>query len=99
MSVADGGIFRLLGARTFAEILPRFISKPTSHKAHKRIFSDRDPLFYWLYALGDVGSRTSLGFITPRSSVRVRPPLPIFPCISINYRRCFIRPFLPLPRS
>jgi hypothetical protein len=34
----------------FAEILPRFISKPTLHKAHKRIFSDRDPLFYWRYA-------------------------------------------------
>jgi hypothetical protein len=34
----------------FAEILPRFISKPMAHKAHKRIFSDRDPLFYWLFA-------------------------------------------------
>jgi hypothetical protein len=36
---------------SFDEILPRFISKRTSHKPHKRIFSDRDILFYWLYAL------------------------------------------------
>ena len=35
-----------------------------SHKAHKRIFSDRDPLFYWLYALGNVGAGSSLVFIT-----------------------------------
>ncbi len=36
--------------RSFAEILPRFISKPISNNAHKRIFSDRDPLFHWLLA-------------------------------------------------
>jgi len=34
----------------FAEILPRFISKPMPNKEHKRIFSDRDALFYWLLA-------------------------------------------------
>jgi hypothetical protein len=61
----------------FAEILPRFISKPMSHKAHKRIFSDRDPLFYWLYALGKAGAGVSLVFITPRSAVRSCPPLPM----------------------
>jgi hypothetical protein len=61
---------------SFAEILPRFISKRTSHKPHKRIFSDRDLLFYWLHALGKVGAGTSLVFITPRSAVRSRPPLP-----------------------
>jgi hypothetical protein len=60
-------------AQIFAEILPRFISKGIFHKAHKRIFSDRDPLFYCLYALGNVGAGTSLGFITPRSGVRVSP--------------------------
>ncbi len=36
--------------RNFAETLPRFNGKPISHEAHKRIFSDRDPLFYWRYA-------------------------------------------------
>ena len=56
--------------KSFAEILPRFISKRTSHKAHKRIFSDRDPLFYWLYALGNVGTGTSLGFITQSSEAK-----------------------------
>ena len=64
------------GSKMFAEILPRFISNLTSHKAHKRIFSDRDPLFYWLCALPKFGATVSLVFITPRSSVRVRPPLP-----------------------
>lgn len=59
--------------KSFAEILPRFISKRTSHKAHKRIFSDRDPLFYWLYALGNVGAGTSLGFLdNPPSDLRSR---------------------------
>jgi hypothetical protein len=48
----------------FSEILPRFISKLTSHKANKRIFSDRDSLFYWLYALGSFGVGFSLFFIT-----------------------------------
>ncbi|CAN5863699.1 hypothetical protein BH18ACI4_BH18ACI4_27810 [soil metagenome] len=57
----------------FAEILPRFISKPMSHKAHKRILSDRDPLFYWPFALHKAGAGTSLGFITPRSGVRSSP--------------------------
>ena|SRR5450759_5249593 len=57
----------------FAEILPRFISKPMTHKAHKRIFSDRDPLFYWLYARYEFGAGISLVFITPRSAVRSRP--------------------------
>jgi hypothetical protein len=52
----------------FAEILPRFISKPISHKAHRRIFSDRDPLFYWLYARYEFGAGISLVFITPRSA-------------------------------
>src|ERR1700681_4923903 len=55
----------------FAEILPRFISNLISHVAHKRIFSDRDPFVYWLYALYAAGAGTDLGFITPRSSVRV----------------------------
>jgi hypothetical protein len=27
-----------------------------SHKAHKRIFSDRDPFFYWLDAQYEAGS-------------------------------------------
>ncbi len=48
-------------------ILPRFISKPLSHKAHERIFSDRDLLFYWPYALGKAGATFSLVFIIPRS--------------------------------
>jgi hypothetical protein len=58
----------------FAEILPRFISKPTSHKPHKRTFSDRDLLFYWLYALGDVGAIASLVFITPKVGGSIPPP-------------------------
>ncbi len=61
---SDNG-FKL--AQDFAEILPRFISKCISHKAHKRIFSDRDPSFYWLYALGRASAGSSLGFIIPRS--------------------------------
>lgn len=32
-------------SKIFAEVLPRFISKPIS-LAQKRIFPDRDPLFY-----------------------------------------------------
>src|SRR5947207_15032743 len=60
-------------AKIFAEILPRFTSKPTVHKAHNCIFSDRDPLFYWLYARYKAGASTCLGFITPRSGVQVSP--------------------------
>jgi len=40
--------------------------------------SDRDMLFYWAYALGSFGAGGSLFFITPRSAVRTRPPLPTF---------------------
>src|SRR5882724_7829390 len=41
-----------------AEILPRFVSKLTSYTAHKRLFSDRDPLFCWLYALIKLQTRS-----------------------------------------
>jgi hypothetical protein len=81
----------------FAEILPRFISKPSSHNAHKRISSDRDPLFYWLYALGSVGAGTSLVFITPRSGVRVSPRYQ-FLHLSISYRYYSLQTVLALPR-
>src|SRR5258708_4071179 len=67
---------QLAPAESFAEILPRFISNLISHIPHKRVFSDRDPLLYWLYDLYKAGAATSLGFITPRSAVRSRPPLP-----------------------
>ena len=72
----DTGLDLPLG--NFAEILPRFISNLISHVPHIRIFSDRDPFVYWLYALYAARAGTDLGFITPRPSVRVRPPLPIF---------------------
>jgi len=60
---------------------------------HKRIFSDRDSLFYWLYALGKVGAGTSLVFITPRSPVQARPPLPSFPSFSISYNRLWLETY------
>src|SRR6266542_4225168 len=74
------------GLAQFAEILPRFISKLMSLRAHKRIFFRRDPLLYWLYALHEAGAGVSQVFITPRSSVRVRPPLPI-ESISYSHQR------------
>src|SRR5258705_11800137 len=36
--------------------------------------SNRNPLFYWLYALPNAGAALSLVFITPRSAVRSRSP-------------------------
>ena len=50
------------------EILPRFISKPQSNKGHIRIFSDRDPLFYWLYARYEFGARHFFGIHNPTAT-------------------------------
>lgn len=70
-------LIALLTHDQFAEILPRFISKPISNKGHIRIFSDRDLLIYWVFAWDSGGAWDCLVFITPRSGVKVSRPLPI----------------------
>src|SRR4030095_2694902 len=56
------------------ESLPRFCRDSYRNQScirrHKRVFSDRDRCFYWVYALGSFGVGFSLFFITPRSGVR-----------------------------
>jgi hypothetical protein len=60
----------LVSADNFAEILPRFKSQRISHRDHKSIFSDRDPLFYWLYVWYEAGAGSDQAFIIPPSTNR-----------------------------